>query len=358
MRKGNKMIRKPAFLVLVIAISLGCSNPRREAERLVENGEYDKAIPRIRLELRKSGDDAALRALLTRAYLGSGQSEEAAREYKKAVGLDPKNEDLRAPVLKTLMDEGKAFFDKEDYYQAVGRLRAAVELDPNDAEAAATLGAALARTGRGAEGEEYLRRASEGPPKDPKLEATLGDLYYRQKRFVEARHHYSRALETGLENASVYARMAEIDMGNRDYPAAQVEIQKALDLDSQSFEARKALGNLHHLTSNLPQAEEQYRKALEIRPDDAETRAQLGLVLEKMNEFDAAETELIKASDVAPGNVLPLEYLLNLYFEKRNLDRYEQVCLRILRIDPGHKNAQFGLKWLAQERKQQESKEN
>lgn len=345
------MKRRFGIVILIAFAVLACSNEQREIERLVAQGESDKVIPRIHLQIRNKGDNGALRVLLTKAYLNKGDAEQALEQFQQAVRLDPGQEPFRETIRKALIEQGQKFFSDQQYYQAAGPLRKAVELDPTNSELNAMLAATLVKTGRSNEAEEYLRKAASGEPKNGEVESTIADTYYNERRFIEAKEHYKRAVEAGYNNARIWARIAQIDLSVRDFGAAQTDLQKGLDLDTNSFDVRRTLGDFHNLISQLPDAEKQYRLALEIRPEEAETRAQLGMVLKKLGRIDEAESELIKATQADPGGVVALEYLMNVYFDKKEYDRYEDTCRSLLKIDPNHANARLGLSWLEQQRK-------
>jgi len=116
-----------------------------------------------------------------------------------------------------LMRTGMEAAQTGEMDEAASAFRKAVEVDPNDAEAWSSLGVVLVRTGDETRGVEAFRRALRAVPGHPEAHRNLAVVLDRQGRGAEAAHHYRAFLAKGPANspdrAMILARLEE--MGGR-----------------------------------------------------------------------------------------------------------------------------------------------
>ncbi len=98
--------------------------------------------------------------------------------------------------------------------EAAVAFRKAVELDPTDAEAWSSLGVVLVRAGDETRGVEAFRRALRAAPRHPEAHRNLAVVFDRQGRAAEAARHYRAFLATSPadspDRAPIMARLEEI----------------------------------------------------------------------------------------------------------------------------------------------------
>jgi cytochrome c-type biogenesis protein CcmH len=116
-----------------------------------------------------------------------------------------------------LMRTGMEAAQTGEMDEAASAFRKAVEVDPNDAEAWSSLGVVLVRAGDETRGVEAFRRALRAAPGHPEAHRNLAVVLDRQGRGAEAAHHYRAFLAKGPANspdrAMILARLEE--MGGR-----------------------------------------------------------------------------------------------------------------------------------------------
>lgn len=113
---------------------------RREGQAFLEQGRTAEAIGAFERAL-TVGDDATIRLLLAGALKAVGRPEDASREYKRALTLEPRNAVAWFNYGNLLRIEFK------DVRSALEAYRTASECDPNFGEAQFSLGAMLLETG-------------------------------------------------------------------------------------------------------------------------------------------------------------------------------------------------------------------
>jgi tetratricopeptide (TPR) repeat protein len=131
----------------------------------------------------------------------------AEADLKKALALQP-NQPL---VLNYL---GYSWIDKgQNLNDAIGMIKHAVDLRPNDGYIVDSLGWAYFRLHDFGHATEYLERAIELLPADPTINDHLGDAYWRSGRLAEARYQWKRALQFQPEADEAKTIETKLDHG-------------------------------------------------------------------------------------------------------------------------------------------------
>ena len=130
----------------------------------------------------------------------NGDLEEAVRQFRLAVELEPGDADLQLSLGMALDRAGRA-------REALVELEAALRLDPRSAQANYMLGTLFERAGRDADAIARYAAATELAPESVEAQLRLADAYGRTARADEALAHYRRVLEVSPD--SVAGRFGE-----------------------------------------------------------------------------------------------------------------------------------------------------
>ena len=117
----------------------------------------------------------------------NGDLEEAVRQFRYALELEPGDADLQLSLGMALNRAGRA-------REAVVELEAALRLDPRSAQAHYVIGTILERAGRDADAIGRYAAAAERAPESIEAHLRLADAYSRAARVDEALSHYQRML--------------------------------------------------------------------------------------------------------------------------------------------------------------------
>ena len=263
------------------------------------------AAPPVRSEAltpaESAGRDAIERFLRARLFAADGEFQEALKEFRRAVELDPANGHLRREYAEALRDFGIL-------PEAEQQARKAAELVPESAAAHRVLGQILLAKSRDKEGIEAalpsLKRACDLQPTEPTGALALGQAYLRLDRPKEA--------------AAVLAKAQDRGRG----PILALLYGEALEKSDRA-----------------PEAEEVYRGVL--RQDDSNTGATLGLlrVYQATRQFDKALPILAELVERQPGNLaLKTQYGFAL-LRARRLDDAQKAFEEVLKADPDNRDA-------------------
>jgi tetratricopeptide (TPR) repeat protein len=203
-------------------------------------GHYDEAIKEYRTALRLEPKYPSIRTNIGRIYSDAGRFDDAIKEYKMELKMNPNSDITHFNLANVYLNQGKL-------NDAVMEYQTAIKINPNLADAHSNLGIAYLKAGRIAEAIGEYRTAIGIEPGAVDLRINLGIIYAEHGRLSEA---------------------AE-------------EFRIAAKLNPNSFEAHFNLGDVYFKQDDIDNAERQYRMALKINPNSSEAYASLGRCLSK-----------------------------------------------------------------------------
>ena len=236
-----------------------------------------------------------------------GRQAEAIAEYRAAVQLDPNQADVHHALGKLLAETPGRL------PEGISEFRTAIRLKPEDADAHLNLGIALANTPGGlpeaiSEYREALRLKPESVLAHYHLAQALAQL---PERRAEAVAEYRTVLRDRPDWVGVRCDLGVIlaSMPGR-LPEAIAEYQTALRAQPGFVEAHNNLGNaLSQTPGRTADAIAEYRVALAIRPDFWEAQFNLGALLADSPEGRAEAIVHLEAAlrlkpDLEPARAL------------------------------------------------------
>jgi len=185
-------------------------------------GQYDAAADQLRraLDLQPSNDDA--HRILGRVLFAQGNSEEAIKELQQAIEYRPR----RWMNYNAL---GELYYRMRRLPDAAATLQRALEMAPNDARTLASLGAVYAEMGEYARAIDVLDRSIRITPTGLAL-TNLATAYYRLERFADAVTAYERALSVAPNSALLHGNLGDAYLRVNRKADATREFTAARDL--------------------------------------------------------------------------------------------------------------------------------
>jgi len=149
---------------------------------------------------------------------------DAAEEmFKKILADDPNNATVLNYLGYMLADRGLRL------EEALGHVKRAVELEPQNGAYLDSLGWAYFKMGNYDLAEESLRKATERIPNDPTIQDHLGDLYQKTGRLKLAAAHWERALEEWSRAVPAEVESADVAKVQRKLESAKVRLARQGD---------------------------------------------------------------------------------------------------------------------------------
>jgi Flp pilus assembly protein TadD len=133
----------------------------------VEN--YDEAIGYFKSYLEKSPEDADVHFQLGLALLKKGSLKEAVDEFKQSIDLDPKNEEMRTLIKKSIFDEANTFFSEGKNDIGMRYLTAYLTINPDDVDTHIILANEFIKMGSTRNALACMNKAVSLDPKNPEV---------------------------------------------------------------------------------------------------------------------------------------------------------------------------------------------
>jgi len=217
------------------------------AEALEAAGEPDAAIEAARRAATSDPDLALSWSLLGATLVRANRPDEALGPLSRAVRLEPNDRaarDALARVRSRVRSEGarpaatrrsEAAARSDD----VAAARRAATCDPDRASAWSRLGTALARAKRVSEALGPLRRAIELEPDDAGVQLALAQcLYALDADPNETASAFERAVELDANDAAAWRGLGHVELRRERYVAAARGLERALELEPDHPYAR------------------------------------------------------------------------------------------------------------------------
>lgn len=213
---------------------------------LADRGWLDEAIREFKRALELDPRAAHVRDNLASVYAEKKMFLDAFEEFVLAVRAQPDNPHARFNLGTFLLTQGLDF--------AIAELNEAKALDPENAETRLQLGMALADAENVPEALKEVQAAVHLEPRDPQARRELGALL----------------LEAGESRSAI------------------TELREAVRLDVENFEAWADLGDAYVRQGFCEEADNAYNRAQELRPNDASLMCNRGALAVKRQRVEEA----------------------------------------------------------------------
>lgn len=275
-----------------------------------------------------------LRAL---AYQTRGGLDEAERDFRTSIELDPKYTPAYVNLAKILelkndasacdlfrqaveMDpkdvialHGLAGCEqkKGDTDAAINLLNRALDVQPDNADAHFALSQIYRKAGKNSEAESHLSAYENGKKpvvtNDPlRFEVTRrtrdeADIAREAIEIAKAGHsaraaeYLERALNVGIDGPTIRSALGGVYLAQRQFNLAVVQFRAGLSQDPNSLELRSNLAHALAETGNLEEAEPILREIINESPKDAVSMNRLAMLLVHRGQTDEAAALLTKA---------------------------------------------------------------
>ncbi|HWT02073.1 MAG TPA: tetratricopeptide repeat protein [Pyrinomonadaceae bacterium] len=219
---------------------------------------------------------------------------------------------LKSPA-EEHFDNGRACAERGDYGGAIQNFSAAIELDPQVADAFYFRGNAYANQGDLERAVEDYTRAIELDPRHADAYFNRGNCYNLQRDFDHAIADHDRVLELNPEDAE--ARLCRgHDYNNKgDFDRAIVDYSAAIALNPQSFDAFYNRAKTYINSGDFDQAITDSSTAIELDPQYADAYYQRAVAHGSKEDYDRALADLDKAIELEPEHVDSYNYRAFIY---------------------------------------------
>ncbi|MDR1576582.1 MAG: hypothetical protein LBS37_11300 [Treponema sp.] len=260
---------------------------------------WERAIELFNEGKTRYPDDPRFPWALGNLYYGRSLYGFALEEYRGAEALDPYNTYILLRLAETA-----AYLNRDQesaaYYEQV------LALDPDNKEAAGSLGWMYYKVHRLAEGERLLLDALERFGDDPDLSMTLGTVYSDMYRYDEGKYRYGQAIDQGealddrFFTAVAYYNLSILESRFYHFDASLSATNASLNTLNRAS-GRLARGELYLRRLDLKQSQRDYEAAYEL---DTSPLAKLNLaqvyqISGRLEEARLYAEDCLKAGDLS-----------------------------------------------------------
>jgi tetratricopeptide (TPR) repeat protein len=226
---------------------------------------------------------------------------------------------------------------------AVGALRGAATLLPEDAEIQSNLGNALHNQGRLEEAVLSCRRALAIDPGLVEALNNLGNAFVNLGRYGEAVDCYSRAIAKQPRYAAAYCNLGNAQRSLGRLAESLASCRRAIELSPGLADAHGNLGNSLRDLGELDAAAASYRQALALQPRHAAVFNSLGQLLRDMGRSEEAAGSHWQALRLSPKYAHAYANLGLALTDLGRLDEAAESFSRALTLQPQDIESLVGL---------------
>ncbi len=274
---------------------------RQRGLALLEEGNPEEAERTLAEVLEKTPKDPQIIGGLGLIRLRQGRHAEAKEFFERALGLDADNRSKWKSLITTatfwgLMRESSVARDKNNLDLAEGKARAALLLDPDNANGIALLGGIIADRGNLSEAEKLYRESIKIDPVNGSAIRGLIGLLSSQGRRTEAialldslgNEHSEAVGKYASIRAGIIRDEADMLLAAGRIAEAEAMLNHALLLAPENPWVRFDLARLYQKQGSLAQGRALMKDGLEVAPDDPQTLHANALFLASLYQADEA----------------------------------------------------------------------
>ena len=306
---------------------------------LVNEGNYDEALPFLLKGLELGGTDGALYGPLGLVYLNKDKPKQALTAYNQALIFQPDDLQWKQGKLRCLMDIGR-------YTDAIALIEEMILEDPvNNSywkwQANAYLSEEM--TDLAGANLEVIKRMGKA---DAATLALLGDIYLKKGMNRLALDNYVAAAEAGELDPERLLRTAEGFVRRRlwdaaaDYLAQTEEFLPELTPDQQAafrnYQARTAIGR-----NNLEQASTILEALVEADPMNGQALLTLGNLRRELGQMEEAIFAYEQAAKIEGTQVKALVEHARMLINNKEYEEAIPLLERVVVLEPGERYEDF-----------------
>jgi tetratricopeptide (TPR) repeat protein len=184
-------------------------------------------------------------------------------------------------------ERARLLLDRHDPNAALGDLRRAIDLEPDNSDLYVTLADAYMQIGKLPNCLEALQKAEKLNPSNNETLLKMAEVYLVLQDYPATYNYVKKALELDTRNPRAYFIRGYALMETGDTAAAVRNIQNALEQDQQYYEAAVQLGMLY-ASAKSALAEQYFRNAIDIDPNRDAAYYLLGMFYQEQERMDQA----------------------------------------------------------------------
>ena len=268
-----------------------------ESKKVKFESEEEKEYYEFIVDLMENGNISENnRKILDKRKIKFGISETRAKEleeFAKSNNSDTSND---------LLEEGKAYYNNEEYDKAIEIFKKAIELNPNDDDSCRWLGNSYRKNEQIEDAIKYHLKAIELNPDKPVNWSMLGSSYTENGQKEEAIKCCLKATELNPNDYEELHNLGIIYRFNELYEKSIQTFIRTTELNSNDYRGWLNLGTSYYLNEQFQEAIEPLLKSVELNSNEAFSFYLLGNIYEFNGQYEEAIKYLLKSKEINPDS--------------------------------------------------------
>jgi putative PEP-CTERM system TPR-repeat lipoprotein len=297
------------------------------AKSAIEKQDNKTAEIQLKNVLQKA-DNAEARGLLGKVYSSTGDFRSAEKEFRRAIELGAKRDDLVVPLLQAMYQLGT--------YQKI--IDDAQNLSVSDSSAKAVIASLVAKAQIGLKRPDVAKKTLEDAllesPGNSQLQATLISLKIGQGNDAALKVELDKLIAKEPNSTEAYIQKGDIDLAAGDLPAAKAIYVKVANLAPSDPLVRAKLTAIFIDSADYKKAEEQIVELQKISPNSAGTSYLKALLSFRQNKLEEARDYSLASLKGAPDYLPSIILAGNVYLALGSYESAERYARMIIERAP------------------------
>jgi protein O-GlcNAc transferase len=269
----------------------------------------------FRRALQNKPDFAPAHAHLGLLYVQNGHIEEADRQLREALRIDPARSDASAALVRILQDQARASAAAGEPEKALASLIEARKYLPANPDVQFEFGTIALQMSLWQDAVEAFQRTLKLRNNDPVALYDLGRAFMGLSQFEDARQQFARYVEVRPDEASGHCALGMTLAALQRVPEARKHFERSIMLDPAQNESFFRLGLIDLDAENLDEAARNLRLVLARDSKHAGALSALGRVAFKQKRYSQA-IYLLQQAIASDSSWREAHYYLGLAFAR------------------------------------------
>jgi len=233
-------------------------------------------------------------------------------------------------------EQGWAYVNLVQYWQAIADFERALQLDPQCASAYNGRGWAYLYLTQYQQAKLDFDRALELNPNQPGSYNGRGTIYRKFKEHQQAKADFDRWIKVNPKNAWAYSQHGRTCADLKEYQQAIVDFEHALELNPYVGGAYKGLRQVYVELNEHQQAASIFDRLRELNPQSPQAYTQRGWTYWELKEYRQALADFTHALELNPNRVYAYSGRGLVYGRLKEYQRAIADFHRVLELNPNH----------------------
>ena len=300
-----------------------------ESKKVKFESEEEKEYYEFIVDLMENGAISEnSRKILDKRKIKFGISETRAKELEEFAKQN------NSASSNDLLEEGKTYYNDEEYDKAIEIFKKAVELNPNDDDSWRLLGNSYNRNGQIEEAIKYYLKAAELNPDDSRNWFNLGISYSNNEQYKEAINSFLKVVELNPDDSYSWYGLGNSYIKNEQVEDAIKSLLKATELNSNDYQSWLDLAISYIHNEQYEEAIEPLLKSIELNPNNAGDLSLLGWVYKLNGQYEEAIKYLSKAKELNLDGFNNWYELGDAYLNNGQFQEAIETLLKAVELNP------------------------